>query len=99
MDLAQAARMIEWLDEERRRDRGDIALLEERIAQQSDLIEQLLRRIDGMESEQSSLRSMFLPTGRDSELAEQLRVEFQQLIESTESKRLKIGRASCRERE
>src|SRR5690554_859271 len=92
MDLAQAARMIEWLDEERRRDRGNIALLEERIAQQSDLIEQLLRRIDGMESEQSSLRSMFLPTGRDSELAEQLRVEFQQLIESTESKRLMAER-------
>lgn len=96
MDLAQAARMIEWLDEERRRDRGNIALLEERIAQQSDLIEQLLRRIDGMESEQSSLRSMFLPTGRDSELAEQLRVEFQQLIESTESKRLMAEREAER---
>jgi hypothetical protein len=34
MDLAQAARMIEWLDEERRRDRGIIASLEERLVQQ-----------------------------------------------------------------
>jgi len=96
MDLAQAARMIEWLDEERRRDRGNIALLEERIAQQSETIEQLLRRIDGMESEQSTMRSTFLPSGRDSELTEQLRVEFQQLIESTESKRLMAEREAER---
>ena len=96
MDLAQAARMIEWLDEERRRDRGNIALLEERLAQQSDLIEQLLRRIDGLESEQSSMRSAFLPTGRDSELVEQLRIEFQQMIESTESKRLMAEREAER---
>lgn len=96
MDLAQAARMIEWLDEERRRDRGNVAVLEERIAQQSGLIEQLLRRIDGLESEQSSMRSTFLPSGRDSELSEQLRVEFQQMIESTESKRLMAEREAER---
>lgn len=96
MDLAQAARMIEWLDEERRRDRGNIALFEERISQQSDLIEQLLRRIDGLESEQSTMRSTFLPSGRDSELSQQLRVEFQQMIESTESKRLMAEREAER---
>ncbi|MCC6799766.1 MAG: hypothetical protein IT325_06595, partial [Anaerolineae bacterium] len=88
--------MIEWLDEERRRDRGNIALFEERISQQSDLIEQLLRRIDGLESEQSTMRSTFLPSGRDSELSQQLRVEFQQMIESTESKRLMAEREAER---
>lgn len=96
MDLAQAARMIEWLDEERRRDRGNIALLEERVAQQADLIEQLLRRLDGLESEQSSMRTAFLPIGREKELVEQLRSEFQQLIESTESKRLMAEREAER---
>lgn len=96
MDLAQAARMIEWLDEERRRDRGNIALLEERVAQQADLIEQLLRRLDGLESEQSGMRTAFLPVGREKELAEQLRGEFQQLIESTESKRLMAEREAER---
>ncbi len=96
MDLAQAARMIEWLDEERRRDRGNIALLEERVAQQADLIEQLLRRLDGLESEQSSMRTAFMPVGREKELAEQLRGEFQQLIESTESKRLMAEREAER---
>lgn len=88
MDLAQAARMIEWLDEERRRDRSTIALLEERLAQQSELTTQLLRRLDGLESEQSTMRTTFIPTSREGEMTEQLRTEFQQMIEGTESKRL-----------
>lgn len=92
MDLQQAARMIEWLDEERRRDRGTIALLEERVAQQADLIIQLERRLNGLEGEQSSMRTAFVPVGRDTELAEQLRREFQQLIEEVESKRLMAER-------
>ena len=88
MDLAQAARMIEWLDEERRRDRSTIALLEERLAQQDDLIIQLERRLNGMENEQSTMRTTFLPVGREIEIGEQLRVEFQQMIETTEGKRI-----------
>ncbi len=92
MDLQQAARMIEWLDEERRRDRGTIALLEERIAQQAETIIQLERRLNGLEGEQSSMRTAFVPVGRDTELAEQLRREFQQLIEEIESKRLMAER-------
>lgn len=99
MDLQQAARMIEWLDEERRRDKGTIALLEERLAQQSDLIAQLVRRLDGLESEQSSMRTAFLPVGRENEIAEQLRTEFQQLIEATESKRLMAEREAERRAE
>ena len=38
MDVNQIARMIEWLDEERRRDKAVIAALEERIQQQQDTI-------------------------------------------------------------
>ncbi len=92
MDLQQAARLIEWLDEERRRDKATIALLEERVAQQADAMIQLERRLNGLEGEQSVMRTSFLPTGRDSELAEQLRTEFQQLIGESESKRLMAER-------
>ena len=92
MDLQQAARLIEWLDEERRRDKATIALLEERVAQQADAMIQLERRLNGLEGEQSVMRTSFLPTGRDSELAEQLRTEFQQLIGEIESKRLMAER-------
>jgi len=96
MDLQQAARMIEWLDEERRRDKGTIALLEERLAQQAEVMTQLVRRLDGLEGEQSSMRTAFLPMGRENEIAEQLRTEFQQLIEGTESKRLMAEREAER---
>ena len=92
MDLQQAARLIEWLDEERRRDKAMIALLEERVAQQSDAMIQLERRLNGLEGEQSVMRTSFLPSGRDSELAEQLRTEFQQLVGEVESKRLMAER-------
>jgi len=99
MDLQQAARMIEWLDEERRRDKGTIALLEERLEQQSELVTQLVRRLDGLEGEQSTMRTTFLPAARENEIAEQLRTEFQQLIEGTESKRLMAEREAERRAE
>jgi exonuclease VII small subunit len=96
MDLAQAARMIEWLDEERRRDRGIIASLEERLVQQDEIIGQLERRLNGMEGEQSIMRTTFLPVGREAEIAEQMRTEFQQMIEGIESKRLMAEREAER---
>jgi hypothetical protein len=96
MDLAQAARMIEWLDEERRRDRGIIASLEERLVQQDEIIVQLERRLNGMEGEQSIMRTSFVPVGREAEIAEQMRTEFQQMIEGVESKRLMAEREAER---
>jgi chromosome segregation ATPase len=96
MDLAQAARMIEWLDEERRRDRSIIALLEERFVQQEEVITQLERRLNGLEGEQSTMRTTFLPASREAEISEQLRVEFQQMIEAIESKRLMAEREAER---
>jgi chromosome segregation ATPase len=96
MDLAQAARMIEWLDEERRRDRGIIASLEERLVQQDEMVAQLERRLNGIEGEQSIMRTTFLPVGREAEIAEQMRTEFQQTIEGIESKRLMAEREAER---
>ncbi len=96
MDLQQAARMIEWLDDERRRDKNTIALLEERLAQQRDVMEQMTRRLDGLESEQSSIRSSYVSVTREQELSEQLRVEFQQMLENSESKRLMAEREAER---
>jgi chromosome segregation ATPase len=96
MDLNQVARMIEWLDEERRRDKAMIAALEQRDQQQQETIAQLTRRLNGMESDQASMRGAYLPAGRDLELAEQLRREMQQLLEQNEAKRLAAERESER---
>ena len=49
MDLTQLSQMVTWLDEEHRRDRAEIARLQQRIeAQSSDIIEQA-RRIQELE--------------------------------------------------
>ena len=46
MDLTQLAQMVTWLDEEHRRDRAEIARLQQRIeAQSSDIVEQARRKV------------------------------------------------------
>jgi chromosome segregation ATPase len=96
MDINQAARMIEWLDEERRKDKATIATMEERIAQQQETVNTLLKRLNSVESDQSTMRSQFIPSGRDSELIDQIRREFQQLLENAEAKRLTAEREAER---
>jgi len=92
MDAMQTARMIEWLDEERRRDKNTIAQLEERSTQQQNFIDQLKRQINGLENELSSMRTQFMPADRDQELIERFRHEFDQIIEGIEAKRLTAER-------
>jgi chromosome segregation ATPase len=99
MDLQQAFRMIEWLDEERRRDKSTIATLEERLNQQQEMIQQLTRQLNGLENIQTSMRSQFLPASRDDEIIEQMRLEMRQLIESVEAKRLAAEREAERRQE
>ena len=96
MDMNQVARMIEWLDEERRKDKAVIAALEERVQQQTETITQLTRRLGGIESDQTSLRGAFLPAGKDNEIIEQLRAEMLQMMEQNEAKRLNAERESER---
>ena len=83
MDINQAARMIEWLDEERRR---------ERLQQQQDFIETLNRRMGGLENDHSSMRAAYLPVGRDVDIMEQMRGEIHQQIEAVEAKRITAER-------
>lgn len=99
MDLMQTARMIEWLDEERRRDKATIATLLERLAQQQDNIDQLQRQINGLENEQASMRTNFLTKEREQQLLESLRNETSQTIEGVEAKRLTAEREIDRRNE
>lgn len=99
MDINQAARMIEWLDEERRRDKATIATLEERLAQQQETITTVSKRLNSMESDQTVLRTQVTPAGRETELIAQLRKEMLQMIESAEAKRLTAEREAERRAE
>jgi len=93
METSQLARMIEWLDEERRRDKQTIATLEERLNQQQDTISTLQRRLNSLESDQSMIHATTTTaTHLDNDLLEQLRREMRQLIENAEAKRLTAER-------
>src|SRR5712691_11797965 len=96
MDINQVARMIEWLDEERRRDKNMIVKLEEQIVQQQETMENMARRMNGVESDTAAARAAILPTVRESDIFDTMRSEMHQLIESVETKRLNAERESER---
>jgi len=59
MDVAQLAQMVNWLDEEHRRDRAEIARLQQRIeSQSSDIIEQA-RRVQDLEGRLAQTQGQF----------------------------------------
>lgn len=95
----QTARMIEWLDEERRRDKNTIAQMQERLNQQAEVIEQLRRHVNGVEDEVSAQKTQFMPVNRDQELMSILRKEFDEVVESMEAKRLTAEREGERRAE
>ncbi len=93
MDIQQIAKMIEWLDEERRRDKNLIATLQERLAQQQQAIDSLTRRVNSMESDQTVLRAQ---TGsgnnRDGNYLDTVRRDLQAAIDNLETKRMTAER-------
>jgi chromosome segregation ATPase len=96
MDINQTARMIEWLDEERRRDKATIARLEERFEQQQEFIETLTRKLGSLENEHSATKSQFLPVGRDIDMLDLMRSELHQSIEAIEARRVTAEREADR---
>jgi len=96
MDIQQALRLIEWLDEERRKDRQTIATLEERLGGQQETIDGLSRRVNGMESDQSVMRTELIPAAANNDTLDQLRREMRQMVEGMETKRLNAERESQR---
>lgn len=96
MDINQAAKMIEWLDEERRRDKTTISTLEERLSQQQTLIENMQRRLTGVESDQNVSKAQTTMAVREQELIDQLRKEMRQVVENSEARRLNAEREAER---
>jgi chromosome segregation ATPase len=93
MEISQLARMIEWLDEERRRDKQTIATLEERLNQQQETITILQRRLNAVESDQNLLHATSTSTTQvDGNFLEQIRKEMRHMIENAEAKRLNAER-------
>ena len=96
MQINQIASMIEWLDEERRRDKAIIAALEERVAQQVEFIDQMGRRVKSVESDQSVIKQETLPAQKEHDIIDKLRLEMAQMLENAEARRLTAEREAER---
>src|SRR5690606_25574267 len=90
MDTNPTAKMVAWLDEERRKDKALITKLEERTASQQALISDQTRRIMDLENQIAGLRSAILPVSTFDETITRLRMEFNANFEQLESRRSNV---------
>ena len=96
MEINQIASMIEWLDEERRRDKALIATLEERVAHQSNSVDTMQRRVNTVESDQALIKQESLPAKKEHDIIEQVRQDMEQMLENAEARRLTAEREAER---
>ena len=96
MEINQIASMIEWLDEERRRDKALIATLEQRVARQSDSVDTMQRRVNTVESDQAMIKQEALPANKEHDIIEQMRHDMEQMLENAEARRLTAEREAER---
>lgn len=96
MEINQIASMIEWLDEERRRDKALIATLEERLALQTDTLDAVQRRVNSVESDQVMIKQESMPATKEKDIIENMRQEAEQMLENAEARRLTAEREAER---
>ena len=83
MDTAQIAQMVNWLDEEHRRDRAEIARLQQRLeAQSSDIVEQA-RRIQELEARLAGTQAHLTKFGQIEHAIQNTKLEVTALVEQT----------------
>ncbi len=95
MDTTQIAQMVTWLDEEHRRDRGEVAKLQQRIESQSVEILEQARRIQELEGRLASTQAQLVRFTQLDEQMQQLKNEVVLMLQ----KRDEQTEADTRERE
>jgi hypothetical protein len=103
MDLTQLAQMVTWLDEEHRRDRAEIARLQQRIeAQSSDIVEQA-RRIQELEGRLAGTQAQFGRFNQVEQAIQNTKAELVGLVERAYEERVsgqrELERARMSDRE
>lgn len=103
MDIAQLAQMVNWLDEEHRRDRAEIARLQQQMESQSaDLIDQT-RRIQDLEGRLANTQSQLTRFTQLEQQIQNVKHEFLPLIDREEEARIlairELERARLSDRE
>jgi len=87
MDIAQLAQLVNWLDEEHRRDRAEIARLQQRIeAQSADIVEQA-RRIQELEGRLAGTQAHMTKFGQLEHAIQNTKLELTAMVERLEEGR------------
>lgn len=98
MDIAQLAQLVNWLDEEHRRDRAEIARLQQRMeAQSADIIEQA-RRIQELEGRLAGTQAHLTKFGQIEHALQNTKLELTTLVDRIEEGRMQGQRESERAR-
>lgn len=98
MEIAQLAQLVNWLDEEHRRDRAEIARLQQRIeAQSADVIEQA-RRIQELEGRLAGTQAHLGKFGQVEQAIQNTKLELTGLVDRLEEARVQSQREGERSR-
>lgn len=98
MDIMQLSQMVNWLDEEHRRDRAEIARLQQRVeSQASDIIEQA-RRIQELEGRLASTQGHLTKFGQLENAIQNSKTEISTVIERINEERVQAQRDTERSR-
>ena len=92
MDLDQLAQMVTWLDEEHRRDRAEIAKLQQRIESQATEAVEQARRIQELEGQLASTQAQLVKFSQVDQALQQLKNEIVLMIQRQEEQRLQDQR-------
>ncbi len=87
MDLEQIIKRLEWLDDERRKDKLTIAMLEERLAGMENQLPALNKQIGDLASDVSRLTSAMTRFDQMDALLAQMRVDSARALEAAEKAR------------
>ncbi|OJX46161.1 MAG: hypothetical protein BGO78_04580 [Chloroflexi bacterium 44-23] len=92
MDFEQIIQRIEWLDEERRKDKLIISALEDRLQKAEGKISPLPLEIKTVSNELSRLQTMLARFDQIDSAISQIKVDFPRLVENFEKQRLEKER-------
>ncbi len=99
MDLQQLEKLVQYLDEERRKDRALVVQMQERVDALSREVEARSRYANSLESSLSEIKIQLTRAAGWTSVTEQIRAEFSQIIERIEDQRTKAERELTRTRQ
>ncbi len=98
MDIDQLAQMVNWLDEEHRRDRAEIAKLYQRVESQTTEIVEQARRVQELEGQLASTQAQLVKFTQVDQALQQLKNEIVLMLQRQDEQRVQEIREAERAR-